>query len=93
MADKPAPSPLAAIFASRKGIAAFVAFLFGLVAVVGLTVAAVMGKITWDTYFSRVEVIGGTVTAALVAFILGTAHEDAAAKSAGSPPDSGAGAT
>lgn len=74
--------PIGLIFQSRKGIAAFVSVLFGLVAVTGLTVSATLGKISWSDYFSHVQVVTGTVTVALVAFILGTAHEDAAAKSA-----------
>lgn len=79
----PSKSALSAIFTSRKGIAAFAAVLFGLIAAIGLTVATVMGKLTWDAYFTRLEVVSGTVTAALAVFIIGTAHEDAAAKSVG----------
>lgn len=79
-------SALSSIFKSRKGIAAFVAVLFGLVYVIGIVVAAVLGKLSWSDALQKIQVASGMSTAAIIALILGVAHEDAAQKSAGPSP-------
>lgn len=70
----------AKLLASRKVVLAGVTVALLTIAAIGLTVAAVRGSLTWDSYFDRLEKLATLITAAIMVAIFGVSWEDSSAK-------------